>query len=156
MASVGFDANRLPRAIPAPLDLLFHHHDDDEDISSPEAEDGDRGHGAGAVSSSSPNANNGAQMDFCIYRSNHHHNHSSTTGTSGTEGTNNIKKSCRDIFEASNAINNEVVDGCSEPEDENGCSSSSTRKKLRLSKQQSAFLEESFKEHTTLTPVRMY
>ena len=34
-------------------------------------------------------------------------------------------------------------------EDENG----STRKKLRLSKTQSAFLEDSFKEHTTLNPV---
>jgi homeobox-leucine zipper protein len=34
-------------------------------------------------------------------------------------------------------------------DDENG----STRKKLRLSKDQSAFLEESFKEHTTLNPV---
>lgn len=34
-------------------------------------------------------------------------------------------------------------------EDENG----STRKKLRLSKEQSAFLEESFKEHNTLNPV---
>ncbi|KAI4378474.1 hypothetical protein MLD38_015951 [Melastoma candidum] len=33
-------------------------------------------------------------------------------------------------------------------EDENG----STRKKLRLSKEQSAFLEESFKEHSTLNP----
>lgn len=33
-------------------------------------------------------------------------------------------------------------------EDENGC----TRKKLRLSKEQSAFLEESFKEHNTLNP----
>lgn len=33
-------------------------------------------------------------------------------------------------------------------DDENG----STRKKLRLSKQQSAFLEESFKEHNTLNP----
>ncbi|KDP20388.1 hypothetical protein JCGZ_05271 [Jatropha curcas] len=33
-------------------------------------------------------------------------------------------------------------------EDENG----STRKKLRLSKEQSAFLEESFKEHNTLNP----
>ncbi|XP_057427846.1 homeobox-leucine zipper protein HOX11-like isoform X2 [Lotus japonicus] len=33
-------------------------------------------------------------------------------------------------------------------DDENG----STRKKLRLSKEQSAFLEESFKEQTTLTP----
>lgn len=34
-------------------------------------------------------------------------------------------------------------------DDENG----STRKKLRLSKDQSAFLEESFKEHSTLNPV---
>ena len=34
-------------------------------------------------------------------------------------------------------------------DDDNGC----TRKKLRLSKEQSAFLEESFKEHTTLNPV---
>eukprot|EP00262_Sarcandra_glabra_P000477 TRINITY_DN1055_c0_g1_i4.p1 TRINITY_DN1055_c0_g1~~TRINITY_DN1055_c0_g1_i4.p1 ORF type:complete len:214 (-),score=23.02 TRINITY_DN1055_c0_g1_i4:159-800(-) len=36
---------------------------------------------------------------------------------------------------------------CSD-EDEGG----STRKKLRLSKEQSAYLEESFKEHTTLNP----
>jgi len=36
-------------------------------------------------------------------------------------------------------------------DEENG----STRKKLRLSKEQSAFLEESFKEHTTLNPVRL-
>lgn len=34
-------------------------------------------------------------------------------------------------------------------DEENG----STRKKLRLSKEQSAFLEESFKEHSTLNPV---
>lgn len=34
-------------------------------------------------------------------------------------------------------------------DEENG----STRKKLRLSKDQSAFLEESFKEHSTLNPV---
>jgi len=32
----------------------------------------------------------------------------------------------------------------------------STRKKLRLSKEQSAFLEESFKEHSTLNPVRIH
>jgi homeobox-leucine zipper protein len=31
-----------------------------------------------------------------------------------------------------------------------------TRKKLRLSKEQSALLEESFKEHSTLNPVRAY
>lgn len=35
-------------------------------------------------------------------------------------------------------------------EDENGVN---TRKKLRLSKEQSAYLEESFKEHHTLNPV---
>ncbi|EPS58259.1 hypothetical protein M569_16556, partial [Genlisea aurea] len=34
-------------------------------------------------------------------------------------------------------------------DDENGVN---TRKKLRLSKEQSAFLEESFKEHNTLNP----
>lgn len=42
----------------------------------------------------------------------------------------------------------EVADRTSDDE-ENG----STRKKLRLSKEQSAFLEDSFKEHTTLNPV---
>lgn len=36
-------------------------------------------------------------------------------------------------------------------EEDNGGS----RKKLRLSKEQSAFLEESFKEHSTLNPVRL-
>ncbi|KAF7824478.1 homeobox-leucine zipper protein HOX11 [Senna tora] len=37
-------------------------------------------------------------------------------------------------------------------EDDNVVGSGRTRKKLRLSKEQSAFLEESFKEHTTLNP----
>ena len=32
----------------------------------------------------------------------------------------------------------------------------SARKKLRLSKEQSAFLEESFKEHSTLNPVSIH
>lgn len=41
-------------------------------------------------------------------------------------------------------------DGASD-DDESG----STRKKLRLSKEQSAFLEHSFKEHTTLNPVTL-
>lgn len=36
-------------------------------------------------------------------------------------------------------------------EEENG----TVRKKLRLSKEQSAFLEESFKQHNTLNPVRI-
>ncbi|KAA0043744.1 homeobox-leucine zipper protein HOX11 [Cucumis melo var. makuwa] len=46
--------------------------------------------------------------------------------------------------------------GCSrimsDDEDNNASASAAARKKLRLSKQQSAFLEESFKEHTTLNP----
>ncbi|KAG5072288.1 Homeobox-leucine zipper protein HAT14 [Glycine soja] len=43
--------------------------------------------------------------------------------------------------------NRKSSEGASD-DDENG----SSRKKLRLSKQQSAFLEDSFKEHTTLNP----
>jgi homeobox-leucine zipper protein len=38
-------------------------------------------------------------------------------------------------------------------DDEEGASA---RKKLRLSKDQSAFLEESFKEHSTLNPVSIH
>ncbi len=41
--------------------------------------------------------------------------------------------------------------GCSDDEDAGG--GGTTRKKLRLSKEQSALLEESFKDHSTLNPV---
>ncbi len=41
--------------------------------------------------------------------------------------------------------------GCSDDEDEGG--GGTTRKKLRLSKEQSALLEESFKDHSILNPV---
>jgi len=41
--------------------------------------------------------------------------------------------------------------GCSD--DEDGGGGGTTRKKLRLSKEQSALLEESFKDHSTLNPV---
>ncbi|KAG8363554.1 hypothetical protein BUALT_Bualt19G0034600 [Buddleja alternifolia] len=49
------------------------------------------------------------------------------------------------------ATGNDVVEGvrASDDDDENGVNA---RKKLRLSKEQSAFLEESFKEHNTLNP----
>lgn len=43
--------------------------------------------------------------------------------------------------------------GASDEEDDNGLLA---RKKLRLTKDQSAFLEESFKEHHTLNPVSRY
>lgn len=70
-------------------------------------------------------------------------------------------KSCVNIMGAGNKRNSESAGGNDggEPErassrasdeDENGIN---TRKKLRLSKEQSAYLEESFKEHHTLNPV---
>jgi homeobox-leucine zipper protein len=80
-----------------------------------------------ALSSSPPNsATSSFQMDFCMY---------SSKGRS--ESHNEADQAERASSRASD-------------EDENG----SARKKLRLSKDQSAFLEESFKEHNTLTPVR--
>lgn len=47
--------------------------------------------------------------------------------------------------------------GCSRmsDDDQDHNASAAAPKKLRLSKQQSAFLEESFKEHTTLNPVSL-
>ncbi|KAF9675282.1 hypothetical protein SADUNF_Sadunf09G0015800 [Salix dunnii] len=80
----------------------------------------------GATLSSSPpnSATSSFQMDFCIY---------SSKGGSGSN------------TEADQA---ERASSRASDEDENG----SARKKLRLSKEQSAFLEESFKEHNTLTP----
>ncbi|XP_034705385.1 homeobox-leucine zipper protein HOX11-like [Vitis riparia] len=82
--------------------------------------------GAAAEVESSPNsAASSFQMDFCIYRG----------GNGGTK---------RD-FEGGEA---ERASSRASDEDDNGL----TRKKLRLSKEQSAFLEESFKEHNTLNP----
>ncbi|KAG8501230.1 hypothetical protein CXB51_003368 [Gossypium anomalum] len=48
------------------------------------------------------------------------------------------------------AVETERTSTRASDDDDNG----STRKKLRLSKEQSAFLEESFKEHSTLNPVK--
>lgn len=81
---------------------------------------------AAAAQSSSPNsAASSFQMDFSIFRS---------------------AKGKRDFAaEAGEADRG----GSDEETDHNGMG----RKKLRLSKDQSAFLEESFKEHNTLNPV---
>lgn len=40
-------------------------------------------------------------------------------------------------------------------EEDGGCGIDGSRKKLRLSKDQSAVLEDSFREHPTLNPVRV-
>jgi len=58
-------------------------------------------------------------------------------------------RSGRDRKRDLDAIDAERASSRASDDDENGL----TRKKLRLSKEQSAFLEESFKEHNTLNPV---
>ncbi|KAK6162875.1 hypothetical protein DH2020_002716 [Rehmannia glutinosa] len=67
-----------------------------------------------------------------------------TAGSGNLKLGGNLK---RDYFET---MGNDVVEAeRTSDDDENGLN---TRKKLRLSKEQSAFLEESFKEHHTLNP----
>ncbi|KAK2647303.1 hypothetical protein Ddye_014792 [Dipteronia dyeriana] len=89
----------------------------------PMAADGDDGT---ALSSSPNSAVSSFQMEFCIRNNNNN---------------NGISSRSKREFEA------ETHERGSDDE-ENGL----TRKKLRLSKEQSAFLEESFKEHNTLNP----
>ncbi|KAA8515726.1 hypothetical protein F0562_018663 [Nyssa sinensis] len=81
---------------------------------------------------SSPNSvASSFQMDFCIYR-----------GGSVAGNKRDLDTAGNDVVEAERASSR------ASDEDENGLS----RKKLRLSKEQSAYLEESFKEHNTLNP----
>lgn len=102
------------------------------------------GGGTAAEEVCSPNSvASSFQMDICIFRG------------SGSLGNNNSSTTARhrrdtavvavnDAAEAERAASSRASD-----EDENGLN---TRKKLRLSKEQSAYLEESFKEHNTLNP----
>ncbi|XP_057722119.1 homeobox-leucine zipper protein HOX11-like [Arachis stenosperma] len=92
-------------------------------------EDGDDG----AALSSPNSAVSSFQMDFCLRNGN---------GGNGGDGAAAMMRNRRDVE------GGEGNDRGTSDDDENG----STRKKLRLSKEQSAFLEESFKEHTTLNP----
>lgn len=90
---------------------------------------------------SSPNSvASSFQMDFSMFR-----------GGGGNLGNGGNK---RDFGGVAGAAGNDVVEAertssRASDEDENGLN---TRKKLRLSKEQSAYLEESFKEHNTLNP----
>ena len=72
-------------------------------------------------------------MDLCIYSS---------------RGGSSYKRD----FEGE-AYDQRTSSRASDDDDNNNGSGGNTRKKLRLSKEQSAFLEESFKEHNTLNPV---
>ncbi|XP_058108480.1 homeobox-leucine zipper protein HOX11-like [Magnolia sinica] len=90
----------------------------------PSAEDNDD---AAAAAVDSPNsAASSFQMDFSMYRG----------GKRDSEAA------------AANEAEAERASSRASDEEENGLA----RKKLRLSKEQSAFLEESFKEHNTLNP----
>ena len=90
----------------------------------------------GAAVSSSPNsAGSSFQMDLCIYN----------RGGS-ISGSGNYKRDSD-----GEAYDQRTCSRASDEDDNVG----STRKKLRLSKEQSAFLEESFKEHNTLNPVSL-
>ena len=88
-----------------------------------------------AALSSSPNSNSGGtssfQMDIGLYN------------YRGSSGGNNK----RDQYSEGEA--ERASSRASDEDDVNA----NNRKKLRLSKEQSAFLEESFKEHNTLNPV---
>jgi homeobox-leucine zipper protein len=53
-------------------------------------------------------------------------------------------------------IEQERAGAGSDDEDDSGAAGGASRKKLRLSKDQSAVLEEKFKEHSTLNPVSAY
>ncbi|XP_044478113.1 homeobox-leucine zipper protein HOX11-like isoform X2 [Mangifera indica] len=82
----------------------------------------------GTTALSSPNSTvSSFQMDFCI---------------------GNSRSNKRDMKMVETHHQNERASSRVSDDDENGL----TRKKLRLSKEQSAFLEESFKEHNTLNP----
>ncbi|XP_052191802.1 homeobox-leucine zipper protein HOX11-like [Diospyros lotus] len=88
----------------------------------------------GAAVSSPNSVASSFRMDFCMYR-----------GAGGSAGAG----SKRDSEAAGNDSTEGERVGCrNSDDDDNGL----TRKKLRLSKEQSAYLEESFKEHSTLNP----
>ncbi|KAF8398522.1 hypothetical protein HHK36_017451 [Tetracentron sinense] len=84
----------------------------------------------GAAVSSPNSIVSSLQMEFSRYRA----------GSGGG--------SKRDFEATANEVDTERASSRASDDEENGL----TRKKLRLSKEQSAFLEESFKEHNTLNP----
>ncbi|KAJ8448532.1 hypothetical protein Cgig2_012176 [Carnegiea gigantea] len=98
---------------------------------------------------SSPNSGTSSFMEFSLYPS-------TCNGGRGRRenGENNNYNYGQEgmgvgVVERGTAATTTTTTSRGSDDDENG---SSTRKKLRLSKEQSAFLEESFKEHHTLNP----
>ncbi|KAL8041592.1 hypothetical protein ABFX02_10G175000 [Erythranthe guttata] len=110
--------------------------------------------GASNNSSSSPNSStvSSFQMNFSVFRPN-----SAISRKRGfekiAENNNNIN-SCELLGEADRIRGSDDDNDNDNDEDEiNGNNNNNmSRKKLRLTKEQSAFLEDSFKEHNTLNP----
>ncbi|RDX66080.1 Homeobox-leucine zipper protein HOX27 [Mucuna pruriens] len=102
----------------------------DVNAQPPPAED--EAEEAAALSSSPNSAASSFQMDLCIYN-----NRGGSFYKRDSEGE---------------AYDQRASSRASDEDENNGGDASNTRKKLRLSKEQSAFLEESFKEHNTLNP----
>ncbi|KAK6941934.1 Leucine zipper, homeobox-associated [Dillenia turbinata] len=73
---------------------------------------------------------------------------SPNSGVSSFQMELSLQRNKRDFEMTMNEVDGERASSRASDDDENGL----TRKKLRLSKEQSAFLEESFKEHNTLNP----
>lgn len=103
------------------------------------------GGGTGSFLSSSPNSTTSSfQMEFSMYRS-------SSAGCGRT--SNNYKRNFEGNELEETDRDRDRNGTCSRASDEEENENGNARKKLRLSKEQSAFLEESFKEHNTLNPV---
>ncbi|CAO2822130.1 unnamed protein product [Amaranthus hypochondriacus] len=108
---------------------------------------------------SSPNSGTSSFMEFSLYRSKNNNggkgvmirrengNNNSNSNNNNNNNSNILKNGSEEIIGIGIGIGIGMGGGGSDDE-ENG----SSKKKLRLSKQQSAFLEQSFKEHHTLNP----
>lgn len=98
-----------------------------------------------AEEQSSPNSGTSSFMEFSLYTSNNNNN---SRRENGNNNNNYGQEMMGIIVGGGDQGERGATTSRGSDDEENG----STRKKLRLSKEQSAFLEESFKEHHTLNP----
>ncbi|KMT15291.1 hypothetical protein BVRB_3g060000 [Beta vulgaris subsp. vulgaris] len=98
---------------------------------------------------SSPNSGTSSFMEFSLYTSNNNNNSGGERKSGRRENGNNYGQ---EIIGIVGGGGDEGERGATTSRGSDDEENGSTRKKLRLSKEQSAFLEESFKEHHTLNP----
>lgn len=104
------------------------------------------------VTISSPNSTlSSFHMDFCVRNSTSRGSGRNINHINIINSNNNFNNNKRSSDLNIDHLEGERASSRASDDEENG----STRKKLRLSKEQSAFLEESFKEHSTLNPVSL-